>query len=114
MHQTNDRIDGCRNEERKAGSMNTFFIRILVILFLMTGCVSTVQAGERNVPPKPQGRIKPPPEAITACKGKSEGTVVQFTSPRGDMLTGVCRQFEDILVAMPERGTPPPEGKKPD
>ena len=47
----------------------------MLILFLMTGCVSAAQSEEMNVPPKPQGGMKPPPEAITACKGKSEGTV---------------------------------------
>jgi hypothetical protein len=89
--------------------MNKFFIRIMLILFLMTGCVSAAQSEEMNVPPKPQGGMKPPPEAITACKGKSEGTAVQFTNHRGDTFKGVCRQFEGVLAAMPERGTPPPE-----
>ena len=93
-------------------SMNKFFIRIMLILFPMTGGVSAAQSGEVTVPPKPQGGMKPPPEAITACKGKSEGTAVQFATPRGDTLKGVCRQFEGVLAAMPEQGTPPPGDNK--
>jgi hypothetical protein len=66
------------------------------------------------VPPKPEGAMKPPPEAIEACKGKSEGTAVQFITPRGDTFKGVCRQFEGILAAMPEQGAPPSGGNKSD
>jgi hypothetical protein len=85
----------------------------MLILFLMTGGVSArSRAEEMNVPPKPQGSMKPPPEAITACKGKSEGTAVQFATPRGDTLKGVCRQFEGVLAAMPEQGAPPPGDNK--
>jgi hypothetical protein len=93
--------------------MNKFFIRIMLIIFLMTGGVLAAQSEEMNSPPKPQGGMKPPPEAITACKGKSEGTAVQFTNHRGETFKGVCRQFEGVLVAMPERGAPPPESNKP-
>jgi len=64
----------------------------MLILFLLISGVSVAQAEEMNRPP----------EAITACKGKSEGTAVQFTTSRGDTLKGVCKQFEGMLVAMPE------------
>jgi len=93
--------------------MNKFVIKILMILFLLIGGILATQAEEMNVSPKPEGGMKPPPEAITACKGKSEGTAVQFTTPRGDTLKGVCKQFEGVLAAMAERGAPPPEGKQP-
>lgn len=90
--------------------MKKFAIGTMLIIFLLTGGVFTVQAEDMNRPPKPDGRMKPLPEAIAACKGKSEGTRVQFTTPRGDTLKGVCKQFEGTLAAMPERGAPPPEG----
>lgn len=92
--------------------MNKNIIKAMLILFLLTGFVITVQAGETNTPPKPQGSMKPPPEAIAACKGKSEGTSVQFTTPRGDTFTGVCKLFEGVLTAMPERGTLSPKDNK--
>ena len=93
--------------------MNKFVIRIIPILFLLAGGISAMQAEEMNSPPKPQRGMKPPPEAIEACKGKSEGTTVQFTTSRGDTLKGVCKQFEGVLAAMPERGAPSSEGKQP-
>jgi hypothetical protein len=71
--------------KRKEGgdSVNKFVIRIMLILFLLIGGVSATWAEEMNIPPKPEGAMKPPPEAIEACKGKSEGTAVQFITPRG-------------------------------
>lgn len=94
-------------KKKKNNSMNKFIIRIMLIIILFVGSVSVAQTEEMNRPPKPEGRMKPPPEAIKACKGKSEGTYVQFTTPRGDTLKGICKQFEGKLVAMPEGRTPP-------
>ena len=90
--------------------MNNFIISIMLIFILLSGSVWAAQTKETNSPPQPQGHMKPPPEAIAACKGKSEGTAVQFTTPRGDTLKGVCKQFEGVLAAMPEMGVPPPKG----
>ncbi|MCE5210351.1 MAG: hypothetical protein LLG40_02220 [Deltaproteobacteria bacterium] len=94
--------------------MNRNIISMIMIFLLLPGSIWAAQTQESNNPPKPQGRMKPPPEAIAACKGKSEGTAVQFTTPRGDTLKGVCRQFDGVLAAMPERGTSPPTGGNPD
>jgi len=44
----------------------------------------------------------PPPEAIEACEGKSEGELVSFETRRGDTLSGECQYVEDQLVAVPE------------
>ncbi|HSM00419.1 MAG TPA: Spy/CpxP family protein refolding chaperone, partial [Candidatus Limnocylindria bacterium] len=43
-------------------------------------------------------------EAIDACAGLSEGDMVQFTSPRGDTVSGICRDIRGGLVAVPEKG----------
>jgi hypothetical protein len=91
--------------------MNKFIIRIMLIFFLMIGSVWAAQAEEMNSPPEPQGSMKPPPEAIAACKGKSEGTFVRFTTSRGDTLEGVCRQVDGVMAAMPPSGAPPPSDK---
>lgn len=40
----------------------------------------------------------PPPEALTACKGKKEGDTVQFKNPHGDTMSATCR-----MVAVPSR-----------
>lgn len=86
---------------------------ILIGLMLIMPDDSVVRSEEMNRPSKPQGRMKFPPEAIETCKGKSEGTSVQFTTSHGDTLKGVCKLFEGVLTAMPEPGTPPPKSNKP-
>jgi hypothetical protein len=47
-------------------------------------------------------RHGPPPEAYTACQGKSAGDTAQFVSPRGDTVTGTCEQEGDRLVLRPD------------
>lgn len=48
----------------------------------------------------------PPPEAIAACKGKTEGTQVSFTLRDGKSVTGTCRTMDGQLAAMPDRMPP--------
>src|SRR3990172_12811448 len=52
---------------------------------------------------KPKG---PPQEAIDACAGMSEGDTVQFATPRGDTMSGICREIRGGLIAVPEGGFP--------
>lgn len=49
-------------------------------------------------------RQGPPQEAIDACAGLREGDAVQFTTPRGDAVSGTCRQIRGQMVAVPEGG----------
>jgi Spy/CpxP family protein refolding chaperone len=51
-------------------------------------------------------RQGPPQEAIDACAGFREGDSVQFTSPRGDAVSGTCQQIRGKLVAVPKEGPP--------
>ena len=44
----------------------------------------------------------PPPEAYTACEGKSAGDTAEFESPRGDTVTGTCEKQGDRLVLRPD------------
>jgi hypothetical protein len=64
-------------------------------------------AGERR------GHHGPPPEAYTACEGKSEGDTASFESPRGDTITGTCAQEKNgsQLVLRPDN---PPDRDRPD
>ena len=91
--------------------MNKFIIRIMLIFFLLMGNVWAAPEEEMSSPPKPQGSMKPQPETIAACKGKSEGTSVQFTTSRGDTRKGVCRKVDGVMVAMPPSGAPPSSDK---
>ena len=58
---------------------------------------------------KPKG---PPQEAVAACAGLNEGDTVQFTSPRGETVSGICREIRGGLVAVPEGGFPGRRGKR--
>lgn len=54
------------------------------------------------------GQQGPPPEAYSACEGKSAGDTAEFVSPRGDTVTGTCEKDRDgdRLVLRPDN---PPE-----
>jgi len=92
----------------------TKYAGVIILIFLqLIGCVSMIREEKGNRPSKQEEHVQPPPETIVACKGKSEGVSVKFTAPRGDTLKGVCKQFEGILTAMPERGALPPQGGRP-
>ncbi len=64
------------------------------------------------------GKQGPPPEAYAACEDKAAGDSAEFTSPRGDTISGTCEQAGDRLVLRPENSKgesggrtqgPPPE-----
>ncbi len=49
------------------------------------------------------GRRTPPPEALSACEGSSEGSSCGFDTPRGRM-NGTCRTVpEGVVACVPER-----------
>jgi hypothetical protein len=55
-----------------------------------------------------RGHHGPPPEAYTACEGKSEGDTAEFESPHGDTVAGTCEWEDDRLVLRPDN---PPQGR---
>ena len=81
-------------------------IAALLVAILITGVsISTVSAQESG-----RRRQGPPPEAYTACEGKTEGDTAQLETPRGDTISGTCEQEGDRLVLRPERGESGPGG----
>jgi hypothetical protein len=75
--------------------------KTVVVLGLLTVVATADGAfGQRPGGGPPPG---PPPEAIRACEGKSQGDAVQFQTPRGDTITGTCREMQGCLVAVPQR-----------
>ncbi len=54
----------------------------------------------------------PPPEAYTACEGKAAGDRAEFTSPRGDTVTGTCEANGDRLVLRPDNPPPGRQGRR--
>ncbi len=96
--------------------MKKYLVGMMVCLFFLMGGLPAAAADSTSSTDsnRPQGRppMGPPPEAIAACKGKSEGTSVQFTTPRGDTLKGVCKLMNGTLAAVPEGGLRGPQGKQ--
>lgn len=85
---------------------------ILVNAGLLQAAVATVMAlatlpsAAADAPPGgasgPGGRPPgPPPEAVAACQGKTEGAQVSFTLRDGKTLQGVCRSRNGTLAAAP-------------
>jgi two-component system sensor histidine kinase CpxA len=64
------------------------------------------------LPRKPQPRQGPPPEAYSACEGKSAGDEAQFARPRGEMVTGTCEKEGDRLVLRPDHSEAGPAGRR--
>lgn len=73
----------------------TIFFAVLIIC--------TANALAQGPPPRGQGHQGPPPEAYTACEGKSAGDSAQFVSPHGDTVCGTCESDGDRLVLRPDR-----------
>ena len=89
----------------------TSLIIVLLAMFVLSGSMGnevTAQAGRDGG--RPQG---PPPEAFTACEGKSVGDSAEFVNPHGDTVTGTCQQQGDRLVLIPD-GPPPGGGRGPE
>jgi hypothetical protein len=79
---------------------------------------TTGQSADSVRPPEPGGPLphghNPPPEAYEACEGKAAGTAAQLITPRGDTITGVCKNIDGKMVLAPDfdknrRGTRPPK-----
>ncbi len=81
--------------------LNTAILLLFLTILLPTlGCASGQGRG-------PKG---PPPEAITACEGKSAGDSVSFTGGRGESVEATCQEKDGQLAAVPDN---PPEGGAP-
>ncbi len=73
-------------------------IRFAVVVALVS--VPTLGAAQSS--PNDDEHHGPPPEAIAACKDKSEGDACEFDGPRGHV-SSTCRKSRggDVLVCLP-------------
>lgn len=62
------------------------------------------QGGQSPQPGTMQG---PPQEALAACSGKASNAPCNFTSPRGDTITGTCGAPQNAALACIPTGGPP-------
>jgi hypothetical protein len=84
----------------------------ILVLITVLGVIHGVAWGESGEQERRPDRMGPPPEAIEACKNKSEGDSVSFTTPRGDNIKATCKKLNGQLAAVPEG--PPPMGSRPE
>ena len=77
-----------------------FLLTCLLPLAVLNAAAS---GGDGAPPPRPGASAPngPPPEAIAACAGKTQGASVTFTGRRGETFNGVCRLIDGVLVAAP-------------
>ena len=53
-------------------------------------------------------RHHPPPAAVAACADKAADMACAFVTPRGDTLSGMCRQIPSgVLACVPHHPHPP-------
>ncbi len=78
-----------------------FIKKITIVCFLVILCVSNASGSDTNSMKKPGRHHGPPPEAYTACEGKSAGDSAEFVSPRGETVKGTCELEGDRLVLRP-------------
>lgn len=84
---------------KKFGPSTSIALLAILVIFSLFGNEALAQRGDGR-------RQGPPPEAYTACEGKSEGDAAEFESPRGDTVTGTCVLDGNRLVLRPDN--PPP------
>lgn len=100
--------------------MKSLAITVIGVLIFFTGIqVTTTQAAqkemgsEQGMSDQQGARRGPPPEAYTACEGKSAGATAEMATPRGETLTGTCEAGRDgKLVLRPERSGNNSNGKR--
>jgi hypothetical protein len=83
-----------------------------IIVALLSICSTTAFAADTAQKQKNGRQQGPPPEAYTACENKTAGDTAQFTSPRGDTVSGTCEKEGDRLVLRPDRSGKKSGGKK--
>ena len=92
-------------------NVNTF-VSIALVSFLVVSASAPALANDP--PPARGGHMGPPREAFEACKGKSEGSAVEFTNRRGEKVKATCTEIDGQLRAVPEGGPSGPMGMPPD
>ncbi len=86
--------------------------KALSIICILMAIFATIALGTDALPQEKSGmRQGPPPEAYTACAGKTAGAVSQFVNPRGETVSGTCELEGDKLVLRPYRNKGEKGGK---
>jgi hypothetical protein len=96
--------------------MNRYLvIGTTAVLILLLGIAMIIVVWAADGPQQGRsGPMGPPPEAVEACKDKSEGADVQFTGRRGDKVEASCKLMNGQMVAVPKGGFPNQGSMAPD
>lgn len=92
---------------------------IILILSSAPGFASSLEGpiinenSQRPLGHEVRGR-KPPEEAVMACQNHNAGDQVEFTTPFGDRVYGICLEIEGILAAVPEQDFNPEDEEDPE
>lgn len=80
----------------------TIFLLCAVATIIFSDMTLATESDQTKPQDKSARRQGPPPEAYTACEGKSAGDSAVFVNPRGETFTGTCEQENDRLVLRPD------------
>jgi|HubBroStandDraft_1064217.scaffolds.fasta_scaffold1225592_2 hypothetical protein len=86
----------------------------VIRLMIVTGLVIVPVAGAAQSSPADDKPHAPRPEAIAACKDKSEGVACEFDAPRGHV-SGTCHKVQtgDMACVHPHHHHDHPDGGTP-
>jgi len=82
-------------------------IRIVTPLIVLLLILFSIACSQQSNGKSSGKNLCPPSEAYQACEGKSAGDASQFVNPRGDTVSGICKERDGKLILRPDR----PEGK---
>ena len=75
--------------------------KISIVFVLLAICAIThVFVSDAFSQERGMRRHGPPPEAYEACEGKSAGVEAELITPRGETVTGTCKEEGDRLVQL--------------
>lgn len=83
------------------GTIGTTVRNTVGALALLTLIPAAGWAADGPTGPRAQG---PPQQAYDACAGKKAGDQVRLTTPRGNSVDAICREYDGKLAARPQRG----------
>ena len=87
-----------KEPKMKSRTLSTYW-KVGLPLLIMVICLTTL-------PQVIQAQSGPPPQAIQACRNKSQGAACAFTAKGRARITGTCRTVRNVLACVPGDGPP--------
>jgi len=87
---------------------------VCALIACAIGAGSATAANERGGDGERGGRRGPPPEALQACVGASQGQACSFAGRQGETVTGTCEIPRANELVCFREGGPPRHGRRGD